>query len=96
MSKIYPGDFEIKTEFTKIRELIKRHCLSNSGKEKVDELNFQTELETIEYQLDLTSEFKHIIQFKDNFPNERIPMIVEGRYSNHVELICLTISDITV
>ena len=68
MSKIYPKDFEIKTEFTKIRDLIKGHCLSNSGKVKVDEIYFLTDLKVIEHQLDLTFEFKHIIQFKDNFP----------------------------
>ncbi len=68
MSKIYPKDFEIKTEFTKIRELIKNYCLSNSGKEKVDKMYFQTEIEIIQHQLDLSFEFKHIIQYTDNFP----------------------------
>ena len=68
MSKIYPKDFEKKTEFTKIRELIKAHCLSNSGKEKVEKMTFLTDAETIENLLNLTSEFKYIIQFKDNFP----------------------------
>ncbi len=68
MSKIYPKEFEQKTEFNKIRELIKQHCLSNSGKKKVDEISFLTEIKPIEYQLNLTSEFKHIAQFKDNFP----------------------------
>lgn len=68
MSKIYPEEFEKKTEFTKIRELIKAHCLSDAGKEKVKKMTFLTDADTIEYLLNLTSEFKYIIQFKDNFP----------------------------
>ena len=68
MSKIYPKDFEKKTEFTKIRALIKAHCLSNSGKIKVEEMTFLTDAEKIKQALDLTSEFKYIVQFKDNFP----------------------------
>jgi len=68
MSKIYPKDFEQKTEFYKIRLRIKTYCLSNSGKELVDEMQFLTEIEAIQKQLNLSSEFKHIVQFKDNFP----------------------------
>ncbi len=68
MSKIYPIDFETKTEFVKIRELLKRHCLSNSGKVKVDEMQFITEIKSIENLLNLTSEFKYIIQENVNFP----------------------------
>ncbi|MCF6366154.1 MAG: Smr/MutS family protein [Bacteroidales bacterium] len=68
MSKIYPKDFEIKTEFTKIRELIKSQCLSHAGKAKVEEMSFLTDVNTIQYLLNLTFEFKHIVQFKDNFP----------------------------
>ncbi|NOZ36029.1 MAG: endonuclease MutS2 [Chlorobi bacterium] len=68
MSKIYPKEFEQKTEFNRIRELIKQNCLSNSGKKKVDEISFLTEIKPLEYKLNLTSEFKHIVQFKDNFP----------------------------
>ncbi len=68
MSKIYPKEFEKKTEFTKIRELIKSHCLSNSGKKKVDEMIFLTDYKQLENLLTLISEFKHIVEFKDNFP----------------------------
>ena len=68
MNKIYPPDFEKKTEFIKIREFIKVHCLSNSGKAKTDEMQFLTSAKTIEILLKQTSEFKHIVQFKDNFP----------------------------
>ncbi|RLD49931.1 MAG: endonuclease MutS2 [Bacteroidetes bacterium] len=68
MSKIYPKDFEQKTEFVKIRELIKGHCLSNSGKAKVDEMTFLTDYDLIKNLLTLTSEFKHLVIFKDNFP----------------------------
>ena len=68
MSKIYPSDFEVKTEFVKIRELLKYNCLSNSGKAKVDEMFFNTDLKSIEYLLNLTSEFKQIVQDNINFP----------------------------
>ncbi len=68
MRKIYPDDFEIKIEFVKIREHLKKYCLSNSGKKKVDSMSFLTDINTVKKLLDLTSEFKYIIQFKDNFP----------------------------
>lgn len=68
MSKIYPKDFEQKTEFVKIRELLKNYCLSNSGTEKVDNMQFYTDIEIIRFHLNLTHEFKHILQFKENFP----------------------------
>ncbi len=68
MSLIYPENFEIKTEFSKIREIIKEHCLSKPGKARVNKMKFLTEIEEIEKLLNLTSEFKNIIELNKNFP----------------------------
>ncbi len=68
MGKIYPKEYEVKTEFSRIRAQIKTHCLSYAGKRKVDEMSFLDDYEKIENLLNLTSEFKHILQFKEGFP----------------------------
>jgi DNA mismatch repair protein MutS2 len=65
---IYPNDFEQKLEFTKIRELIKNYCLSNSGKQLADGMHFMTDFKAISEALNQTAEFKYIVAFRDNFP----------------------------
>jgi DNA mismatch repair protein MutS2 len=44
---IYPKNFEIKTGFDRIRELIANNCLSSMGLELVDGIKFQTSEELI-------------------------------------------------
>ncbi|NPA67453.1 MAG: endonuclease MutS2 [Chlorobi bacterium] len=68
MHNIYPENFEKKTEFSKIRKLIKSYCTGSAAEEKVNSLHFLTDFETINILLEQTSEFKHILTFKDNFP----------------------------
>lgn len=40
---IYPENFESKIKFDKIRQLISAYCLSDMGKELVDDLSFMTD-----------------------------------------------------
>jgi DNA mismatch repair protein MutS2 len=65
---IYPVNFEEKTGFNKIRELLKSHCLSTLGKQKVDDITFSTAFDEIIPALSLTSEFKEICLFEEGFP----------------------------
>ncbi|MDO5665047.1 MAG: endonuclease MutS2 [Bacteroidia bacterium] len=67
---IYPENFEQKIEFFKVRELLKQHCLSSLGKEKVEEMQFSTAFEEIDVQLSQTDEFVHILQEEDSFPSD--------------------------
>ena len=65
---IYPEQFEVKIGFDRIRELIKSHCLFDPGKERVGEMGFTTDHETILRELKLTEEFCEIVRNEDEFP----------------------------
>lgn len=65
---IYPENFEEKTGFLKIRNLLKNKCLSNLGRSKVDEMRFKTDFNSIQSELNKTDEFKHICIFGVDFP----------------------------
>jgi len=65
---IYPEQFEIKIGFNRIRELLKSHCLFDPGKERVDEMEFKSDHETILRELQLVEEFSKINQGEDEFP----------------------------
>ncbi len=65
---IYPGNFEEKIGFKKVRDSLKRLCLSSLGKDQVDDMCYSTSANTIERTLMETREFMAIIQEEDNFP----------------------------
>ena len=65
---IYPNNFERKIGFDEIRTLLKGHCLSTLGKEKVDEICFSTDHSTVYEQLEQVREFRRISQEADDFP----------------------------
>ncbi|MDR2886939.1 MAG: Smr/MutS family protein [Bacteroidales bacterium] len=66
---IYPDNFEYKTGFDRIRELLREKCLSSMGLDNVDAMSFSGDFETISLQLALTYEFQNILQFEDSFPD---------------------------
>jgi DNA mismatch repair protein MutS2 len=68
MTLVYPENFESKIGFDKIRELLKGRCLSNLGKEYVDEIRFNSDFGQLTEDLSLVSEFVSIIQEMENFP----------------------------
>ena len=94
---IYPQNFENKIGFDKIRSLIKEKCLSNLGKEKVDDMSFSANHASISSQLNQTEEFVRIIQEEDHFPanfffdcREELKRIrVDGLYLDESELFDL-------
>ncbi|GHT77792.1 endonuclease MutS2 [Bacteroidia bacterium] len=70
MGMIYPQNFEQKIGFDKIREGITARCLSPLGEEKVGEMAFSTQYDTVRKQLYQTHEFTRILQEEDNFPSD--------------------------
>ena len=68
MTNIYPENFESKIGFDRVRELVKGNCLSTLGKDKVDELRFQTKYNRVVYDLSLTDEFLKLLVATENFP----------------------------
>ena len=65
---IYPNNFEQKVGFTEIRMLLKGHCLSTLGKEKVDEMAFSADNMLINEWLQQVREFRRLKQEADDFP----------------------------
>ncbi|MBK7132454.1 MAG: Smr/MutS family protein [Bacteroidales bacterium] len=67
---IYPENFENKIGFDRIRELLVEKCLSPMGFEKVEDIGFISDFNTLGHKLSATFEFQQILQFEDFFPNE--------------------------
>ncbi len=65
---IYPGNFEHKIGFDKIRQLVSAKCLCTLGEEKVEEMAFSSDFEAINRSLHQTNEFVRILQEEDDFP----------------------------
>lgn len=65
---IYPEHFESKIGFDRIRELVKGHCLFDPGRERVDEMSFMTDPESVLRELKLVEEFQEINLNEEEFP----------------------------
>ena len=65
---IYPNNFEQKIGFNEIRGLLKERCLSTLGKEKVDEIAFSTDVDTVNEWLNQVREFRRLQDEADDFP----------------------------
>jgi DNA mismatch repair protein MutS2 len=63
----YPENFEYKIGFDRIRELVKKKCLSEHGKNKVDLAAFSSSQEIIRTRLKETFEFL-LINKEEDFP----------------------------
>ncbi len=91
---IYPSNFETKIGFDLIREKIKDHCLFELGRQKVDGMSFSVRPEEIRSNLALTSEFRLICQFEDNFPVSHYIDITASLKKARIEGIHLTEEEI--
>jgi len=67
---IYPENFEIKIGFDRIRSLLSEKCLSPMGLEKVENIRFMYDYDSLSHELSATYEFQQILQFEDFFPAE--------------------------
>lgn len=65
---IYPENFELKTDFVKVRQKIKEFCLGNIGKGLVDDMLFISNYKTVIARLNETSELKTILDGDEEFP----------------------------
>ena len=65
---IYPQNFEQKTGFDKVRRLISEKCLSPLGEERVAEMEFSGNYQTVTQRLEQTDEFVRILHGEDEFP----------------------------
>lgn len=93
----YPDNFETKTGFDKIRDLLNVNCLSQLGRDKVSEMCFSSDYEVVLDLVNQTAEFVHILQEEDDFPVSNYydvrdclrKIAVEGTYLTSAELFDL-------
>lgn len=64
----YPQNFEQKTGFDKVRHFISEKCLSPLGEERVAEMDFSADYQTIIERLEQTDEFVRILHGEVEFP----------------------------
>lgn len=64
----YPQNFEQKTGFDKVRHFIAEKCLSPLGEERVAEMDFSADYQTIIDRLEQTDEFVRILHGEVEFP----------------------------
>ena len=97
MELVYPENFESKIGFDKIRELLKGRCLSDLGKELVDEIRFISNFDLLKEDLSLVNEFVIILREMENFPTSfyfdlreaLVKIRIEGRFLEIQELFDL-------
>jgi DNA mismatch repair protein MutS2 len=97
MELVYPENFESKIGFDKIRELLKGRCLSDLGKELVDEIRFISDYDRLKEDLSLVNEFVIILREMENFPTSfyfdlreaLVKIRIEGRFLEIQELFDL-------
>jgi DNA mismatch repair protein MutS2 len=67
---IYPDNFEHKTGFDEIRQMLADRCICPLGVQLVEEMQFQTEFQAVEKALDQTMEFVRILTEGKSFPDQ--------------------------
>ncbi|MBR4794094.1 MAG: Smr/MutS family protein [Bacteroidaceae bacterium] len=67
---IYPDNFEHKTGFDEIRQMLSDRCICLLGVQLVDEMQFMTDFQPIEKALDETMEFVRILTEGKSFPDQ--------------------------
>ena len=82
---IYPGEFENKVGFDRIRSRIVDLCLSGQGREKAASLTFSTSTEYIELELGRTDEFQRILELEQEFPLDNYFDVRQGLREMKVE-----------
>lgn len=82
---IYPSNFESKTGFDQIRELVREHCLFARGRQKVDEIRFMSGFDELKEVLGQTAEFREICLFEDSFPVDHYHDLTPGLKKARIE-----------
>ena len=59
---IYPQNYEQKIGFDEIRRMLKEHCQSSLGREKVDEIAFSADADVLNEQMEQVREMRRLMQ----------------------------------
>jgi DNA mismatch repair protein MutS2 len=97
---IYPENFEKKIGFDSIRELLSEKCISDLGRDHVQDISFSSDYIDLQRILDEVQEFRLILGSERNFPSqdyfdlrdELSRITLEGTYIEQEELFNLKTS----
>ncbi len=67
---LYPDTIEQKIGFDEIRKLLKGHCTSKLGVERVDQMNFMTQPQMIRESLQQVMDMNLLLETEDQLPGE--------------------------
>ncbi len=67
---LYPEQIENKIGFDEIRKLLKGHCISKLGVERVDKMSFMTDAEQIRQALEQVNDMNLLLDTEDQLPGE--------------------------
>lgn len=82
---IYPDNFEIKTGFDRIKEMVADNCLSPMGMELVRKIRFHTSEEIISFKINATYEFQELLRLEDYFPSDHYYLISDSLNKIRIE-----------
>ena len=72
---LYPHDIEQKLGFSKIRDLLKRHCSGEQGKRNVDKIRFTPNRDLIQKLCSQTEEYIKMVNAGESIPSLNYPEI---------------------
>lgn len=101
---IYPENFEAKTGFQQIREMLLHHCLNERGAELAMQMKFTGDFDKISRLTGYAAEMMHLLKFAGNFPaqdyydltDELVRIKLPGTYSEPEVLSELRLSLIAI
>ncbi len=67
---IYPNSFEDKIGMTEVRAMLRSHCLSPLGEERVGTMTFTADVRTLRLQHTQVGEMVRILSTADDFPSD--------------------------
>lgn len=65
VAMIYPNNYEQKIGFDEIRRMLKGHCQSTLGQEKVDEIAFSDDASVVNEQMEQVREMRRLMQAQE-------------------------------
>lgn len=94
---IFPNNFEEKTNFHSIRQMLLQKCQGERGKQYVNDINFSTDFEELQHELSLTNEFRNLILNVYGYPTaeyfdlteELLQIQIPGSFLQAEELVLL-------
>jgi DNA mismatch repair protein MutS2 len=82
---IYPLNFEQKTGFDRIRELVSLRCLTALGRQKAAEAAFSSSFTEVKQRLSQTHEMLTVLRMEEGFPEEGYADVEEALQKLHIE-----------